>query len=80
LGKKGLTKREMLKNYFLFGSFPQKNERCPTRLTPCKGATPKESWLLQIGMVSSMRGWWGNPLAYSTQNKKDPFINRLERD
>jgi len=37
-----------------------------TRLTPCKEATPKESWLLQIGMVSSMRGWWGNPLAYST--------------
>jgi len=27
-----------------------------------------------------MRGWWGNPLAYSTQNKKDPFIEREERD
>jgi len=26
LGKKGLTKREMLKNYFLFGSFPQQIE------------------------------------------------------
>jgi len=29
-----------------------------TRLTPCEGATLKESWLLEISTVSSMRGWW----------------------